>query len=336
MPRKEGGSYEIRLKGHRDACWRAWFDGLGLTHEGTGTTVIHGPVADQAALHGLLTKVRDLGLPLVSVTRLAGRVRRAHHRAPPGAHQLTKGTRTVNTTNPQTLARLTGVLFLITYITSIPAFFVFYAPVLHDPGYITGAGPDTGVLLGAFLEVLLIIANIGTTLTLFPILKRRNEVLALGYVTARLVESGFIAVGILSLLAVVTLRQNAAGADAASLTVVGRALVAIHGWTFRLGPNFVVGVGNGLMLGYMMYRSALVPRPMAVLGLIGGPLLCASGIAVLFGVLELSGVEHTIAAMPEFLWELSLGIYLTIWGFRPSAAGSEPARTVTNQLVAGA
>ena len=179
--------------------------------------------------------------------------------------------------NPQTLARLTGVLFLITYVTSIPAFFVFYAPVLNDPGYITGAGPDTSVLVGAFLEVLLIIANIGTAVALFPVLKRQNEVLALGFVTARVIESAFIAVGILSLLTVVTLRQEAAGADAASLTLVGQALVAIHDWTFLLGPGFVVGVGNGLMLGYLMYRSGLVPRPMAVLGLIGGALLCASG-----------------------------------------------------------
>ena len=178
--------------------------------------------------------------------------------------------------NPQTLARLTGVLFLITYVTSIPALFVFYAPVLKDPGYITGAGPDTSVLVGAFLEVLLIIANVGTALTLFPALKRHNEVLALGYVTARLVECGFIAVGILSLVTVVTLRQQAAGADAASLTLVGQALVAMKNWTFLLGPAFVGVLGTGLMLGDLMYRSGLVPRPMAVLGLIGGVLLCAS------------------------------------------------------------
>jgi Domain of unknown function (DUF4386) len=239
-------------------------------------------------------------------------------------------------TNPQTLARLTGVLFLITYITSIPAFFVFYAPVLKDPGYIIGAGPDTSVLLGAFLEVLLIIANIGSALALFPVLKRQNEVLALGYVTARLVESGFIAVGILSLLAVVTLRQEAAGADAASLTLVGQALVAIHDWTFLLGPGFVVGVGNGLMLGYLMYRSGLVPRPMAVLGLIAGALLCASGTAVLFGAVEQGGMLHNVAAMPEFVWELSLGIYLTVKGFRPSAVASQPARAASNASVAAA
>ena len=237
--------------------------------------------------------------------------------------------------NPQTLARLTGVLFLITYITSIPAFFVFYAPVLHDPGYITGAGPDTSVLVGAFLELLLVIANIGTAVALFPVLKRQNEVLALGFVTARIVESAFIAVGILSLVTVVTLRQEAAGADAASLTLIGQALVALHDWTFLLGPGFVVGVGNGLILGYLMYRTGLVPRPMAMLGLIAGALLCASGVAVLLGVLQQGGAVRTIATMPEFFWELSLGIYLTVKGFRPSAAASPCART-TSELVATA
>lgn len=225
------------------------------------------------------------------------------------------------------------MLFLITYVTSIPALFVFYAPVLKDPGYITGAGPDTSVLVGAFLEVLLIIANVGTALTLFPALKRHNEVLALGYVTARLVECGFIAVGILSLVTVVTLRQQAAGADAASLTLVGQALVAMKNWTFLLGPAFVGVLGTGLMLGYLMYRSGLVPRPMAVLGLIGGVLVCVSGSAVLLGALEQGGSAQTLATMPEFFWELSLGIYLTVKGFKPAAAASQPARTATNELV---
>jgi hypothetical protein len=148
---------------------------------------------------------------------------------------------------------------LITFITSIPAFF-FYVPVLDDPRYVVGAGADTSVSFGAFLELILIIANIGTAVVLFPILRRQNEILALGYVTARIVECAFIAVGILSLLTVVTLRQEAAGADAGSLIAVGESLVALHNWTRLLGPGFVVGVGNGLILGYLMYSSRLAPR----------------------------------------------------------------------------
>jgi hypothetical protein len=211
-------------------------------------------------------------------------------------------------------------LYLITFFTSIPAFFIFYAPVLNDPRYILGAGADNSVALGAFLELLLIIANIGTAVVLYPILKRQNEILILGYVTARIIESTFIAVGLLSLLTIVTLRQEAtAGADAASLLTAGKSLVALHDWTFLLGPGFMVGVGNGLILGYLMYTSALVPRGFAVLGLVAGPVLCASGLGVLFGVIEAGGVVQSIATIPEFLWELSLGIWPIVRGFNPSA-----------------
>jgi hypothetical protein len=220
--------------------------------------------------------------------------------------------------NERRTARIAGVLFVATFVTSIGAV-LLYDPVLNDVGYITGAGPDARVLLGAFLELLLIIANIGTAVVLFPILKRQSETLALGFVTARIVESAFIAVGILSLLTVVTLRQDLAGtADAATLDTVGRSLVAVHDWTFLLGPGFVVGIGNGLLLGYLMYRSALVPRRMAMLGLIGGPLICVSGIAVLFGGIEPGSTLQAIATIPEFLWELSLGIYLIAKGFKVS------------------
>jgi hypothetical protein len=236
--------------------------------------------------------------------------------------------------NPQKIARVTGVLFLITFITSIPAALILYVPVLDNPNYIAGGGgADNGVFLGASLELLLIIANIGTAVVLWPVLKRVNEIAALGFVTARVVECVFIAVGILSLLTVVTLRQEAAGADAGSLLTVGKSLVALHDWTFLLGPGFVVGVGNGLLLGYLMYRSGLVPRRMAMLGLVAGPVLCAAGIAVLFGVFEAGSVWQIIATIPEFFWELGLGIWLIVKGFNPSALAalaSEPDKTGLN------
>jgi hypothetical protein len=222
--------------------------------------------------------------------------------------------------NPQTIARVTGVLFLITYITSIPAAFFLYPPVLGNPNYIVGGGADTSVRLGAFLEVILIISGIGTAVVVWPVLKRVNEILALGFVTARVMECVFIAVGILSLLTVVTLRQaGAAGADASSLVTVGESLVTLHDWTFLLGPGFMVGVGNGLLLGYLMYRSRLVPRGLAMLGLIGGTLIIASGAAIVLGVIEQGGAVQSIVVLPEFFWELALAVWLTVRGFNPSA-----------------
>ncbi len=215
-------------------------------------------------------------------------------------------------------ALIAGVLFLITFVVSIPAALVLYKPVLDHANYIVGAGADTRVAFGAFLEMILIVANIGTAVVLFPILKRQSESLALGYVTARVMESAFIAVGLLSLLAIVTLRQDVGATGAASLVIAGRSLVAIHDWTFLLGPGWIVGIGNGLILGYLMYRSGLVPRRMAMLGLIGGPLIILSGTAVLFNVIEPGSTAQVIATIPEFFWELSLGIYLVVKGFRPS------------------
>lgn len=215
-------------------------------------------------------------------------------------------------------ALIAGALFVITFLTSIPAALILYTPVLDHTNYIVGAGADTRVALGAFLEVLLIVANVGSAVVLFPVLKRQNEGLALGYVTARIIESTFIAIGIVSVLAVLTLRRDVGSTGAGPLVTVGRSLVAVHDWTFLLGPGWIVGVGNGLILGYLMYRSGLVPRRMAMLGLIGGPLIILSGTAVLFNVIQPGSAAQVIATIPEFVWELSLGIYLMVKGFKPS------------------
>jgi len=210
-------------------------------------------------------------------------------------------------------ALVVGVLFIVTFVTSIVALILYKNSALQT-GYIVGAGADWRVYLGAFLEMVLIIANIGTAVVLFPILKRQNEAGALGFVAARIIESTFIAIGIISVLTVVTLRKDASGAS--SLVVFGKSLVAIHDWTFLLGPGFVVGIGNGLILGYLMLRSGLVPRPMAIVGLVGGTLIILSGTAVLFGVFNKGSNAQSIATVPEFVWEAFLGIYLTFWGFK--------------------
>ncbi len=215
-------------------------------------------------------------------------------------------------------AYVVGVLFVITYITSIAAKFAFYPPFLDNADYIVSGGEDTRVLWGAFFEMMLIIANIGTAVALYPVLKRRFPALSLGFVTARVMESVFIGVGVLAVLTLVTMRQDFSGTDTAALAPVGHALVALQEWTFNLGPAFVVGVGNGLILGYMMYKTGLVPRGMAMLGLIGGPLIVLSGTAVLFGLIDAGSTAQTLASMPEFFWELSFGIYLIVKGFKPS------------------
>ena len=228
-------------------------------------------------------------------------------------------------TSSRKTALVVGVLFILTFITSIGAAFA-YGPVLTDPHYITGAGADSRVFLGAFLELLLIITNIGCAVWLFPLLKRQNEGLALGYVAARLVECTFILVGVLSVLAVVTLRQHATSADAGSLVTAGKSFIALKNWTFLLGPGFIDGIGTGLMLGWLMYRSGLVSRRMALFGVIGGPLLAVSGIAVLFGVIPPQSPLQNFATAPEFIWEAFLGLWLTFKGFNPVAldAGETP------------
>lgn len=225
-------------------------------------------------------------------------------------------------------ALVTGVLFIVTFITSIPALGL-YGPVLNDPHYIVGAGADTRIFAGAFLEVLLAISNIGTAVAIFPVVKRQNEGLALGYVASRIVESTIIVVGIVSLLAVVTMRRDYAGsggADPATLVIAGKALVAIHKWTFLLGPGYCAGIENGLILGYLLYRSGLVPRPIAVLGLIGGTLAFGAATAELFELLGQTSATGAILIVPEALFEALIGIWLTFKGFRPSPVTAAIAR----------
>jgi len=210
----------------------------------------------------------------------------------------------------QRTARIFGVLFLTTYITSISAVLLFQ-PVLDDPaGYIAGDGNDSQIYLGAFLEFLLILANVGTAVVLYPVVRRLNETLAIAFVAARIIESVFIAVGIIFVLGIVSLSHDSPGA--ADLAV---SLAAMKDWTFLFGPGLIVPVGNGLILGYLMYRSGLVPPRMALLGLVGGPLLLIGSLGVLFDLWDQTSAM-SLLVIPEFIWELFIGIYCTIWGFR--------------------
>ena len=226
-------------------------------------------------------------------------------------------------------AMIAGGLYLLTFVSSIPARFFFLDPVLSDPGYIVSSGAETRVLAGGLLDMVNALACIATAVVLFRVVKRQSETLALGFVASRLLEAAIISVGVVSLFAVVTLRQDiagAAGADEASLVAVGSSLVAVYEWTFVFGPNVMAAV-NAVLLGTLMYRSGLVPRAIPLMGLIGGPLMLASVTGIVFGTHDLDAGLHVIAAAPIFFWELSLGVYLVVKGFRPSpvtarAAGS--------------
>jgi Domain of unknown function (DUF4386) len=217
-------------------------------------------------------------------------------------------------------AFLGGAFYLITFAASIPAAFYFLHPVLDDPEYVLGPGADTRVLVGGLLDMVNALACIGSAVVLFRVLKRQNETLAIGFITSRVLEAAIISVGVVSLLAVVTLRQDvsgAAGADDASLTTVAAALVAVRDFTFHFGPGVMAGV-NALLLGTLMYRSGLVPRAIPLMGLIGAPLLITAKVATILGVNDDTTVWSVIALAPIFFWELSLGVWLVVKGFRPS------------------
>jgi len=211
-----------------------------------------------------------------------------------------------------------GVFFVVAAVAAVIGL-AFYQPLLHDANYVvSGHGADASIRTGAFFEVVTVIAVIGTAVSLFPVVRRQNETLALGYVAGRVVEGVLIAVGILSLLTVVTLRQTYAGApgtDASALVFLQRTLVAVHDWTFLFGPNLALGV-NTSMLAYLMYRSGLVPRLIAMFGLVGGPLIFLSGTAELYGLYTQVSTVGALTAVPVFVWEMSLAGWMLIKGFK--------------------
>ena len=244
----------------------------------------------------------------------------------------------------QRTARTFGWLFIATFVTSIPARLLFVDGLgasWQDMTFVPGAGSATSLKLGAILEFGVIAANVATAVVLYPIARRQSEGLALGYVAARFVESAFILVGLMSIISVVSVADALAGANAAqasALAVQGQSLVSTYEWAFLFGPGLVVGFGNGLILGTLMYRSGLVPRRMAMLGIVGGPLLIVSFVLQLFGVYENGSGPSFLLALPEIAWEASLGIYAAWKGFRPSpitrtAPVLEPAREPSVVMV---
>jgi Domain of unknown function (DUF4386) len=211
------------------------------------------------------------------------------------------------------IALTTGVLYLLTFV-SIPTLAI-YGPV-KSANYILGAGPDTSAIIGGILEIIVALAGIGTAVTLFPVLKKQNEGAALGLVASRVLESGTIFVGVAFLLTIVTLRQTGAGADA---LVTSHALAALYDRIFLLGQSFMPAICD-LLLGFLLYRSRLVPRGLSLIGIVGGPVLLVGYIAILFGLIGQHGALAGLSALLVALFEFSLGVWLIVKGFNPSAA----------------
>jgi uncharacterized protein DUF4386 len=215
-------------------------------------------------------------------------------------------------------ALVAGIFYLITFI-SIPTL-ALYGPVKNHRDWILSSGSHTGVLVGGFLEVIVALAGIGTAVTLYPVVKRQNEGVALGFVAARVLEASMIFAGAVSLLSLLTLRQDlggAAGANTAALVTTAASHVAVYKWTFLLSQTLMPGI-NALLLGSLMYRSRLVPRIIPVMGLIGGPLLIIAVFATLLGQHSSVGGLAALPVIPVAAWEFSLGVWLVVKGFKPS------------------
>ena len=216
-------------------------------------------------------------------------------------------------------ARAAGIFYLLTFASSIPAL-ILLGPVLHDADYVTSAGQDTRVLWGCFLDGVNALTAVGSAVALYPVVKRQNGSMALGFVTSRMTEAAVIMIGVVSLLAVVTMQQDFAAspsADAASLTVTANALVDVRNWTFLLGPGLMPAI-NAVLLGTLLYRSRLVPRIIPTVGLIGAPLLFAAFLAIFFGVIDQVSPVSGILTLPVAAWELTIGLWMTFKGFYPS------------------
>ncbi len=234
-------------------------------------------------------------------------------------------------------ALIAGIAYIATFIFSIPVKFGLWTDVLDNPDFILGAGSDAGVPMGALFEALTALTGVVTAVALYSVAKQYSRRAALGFVTTRVMEAGLIFVGILSILSMLTLRQDVAGtpgADPDSLATVGRALLAVHDWAFLFGPGLMASL-NALLIGSVMYRSRLLPRWIPTLGLVGAPLLLVSNIAVLFGLWTQISGPAMVLVLPIAIWEFSFGVHMTTKGFRHTPVDEASFAPVNSAIFDG-
>jgi hypothetical protein len=240
--------------------------------------------------------------------------------------------------NRQTAA-FVGVMFILATVSAMLGLLVFYPPILTGPDYlINGAAHANQVRLGALMELVLVCTAIGTAIGLFPVLRPYGERIALAHLCFRFLEAVIILVGIVAVLSLLTVSQvfvAAAAPDASTYHVSGVLLHAVYRWAFMFGPLFFLGI-NTLMYSSLLYKSRLVPRPLAALGLIGATLVFGYGMLVLFGVAVQGADQFMLLALPIALYEMILAGWLIVKGFNPAASAAGPAKTATSELLSAA
>jgi Domain of unknown function (DUF4386) len=234
--------------------------------------------------------------------------------------------------NTRKLALAAGVLYLVTFAASLPTL-ALKAPLVDHADWILGHGSDKGVIFACLLDFVCGVAGIASAVALYPITRRFSPTAAIGFVTSRTLEAAILVVGAISLMSIVTLRSNVVGGDTASLLTTSRSLIAVHDWSFLFGPGFMPAI-NALFLATVMYRFRLVPRMIPLMGLVGAPLLFASGVATMFGGWSQSSSTAFLLALPIAAWEFSLGVYLTAKGIKRSEISAADAPVASPALAA--
>lgn len=297
--------YQIRVEGHLGSQWADWFDGFAITHEADGKTLLAGPVPDQPALYGLLRKVRDLGLPLVSVNQVY---------SIKGENSMDTKVNTYRTT-----ARVVGALYILGFVVGIAG------SVLGTPGELaTVSARSLLIASGALLWVLAAAGDAAHGVMMFPILKQNNERVALGYLSARLVEAAVIAVSALFILLPIPLGAEflkASASEISHLQSLNALFIQSQAYTYQIG---MVALGMaGLTLCYGLYRAKLVPQFFVIWGFIGY-------VSFLLGsMLEILGYNlQLMHTLPGGLWEMSIGVYLIAKGFNSAAFVSESTKWI--------
>lgn len=213
-------------------------------------------------------------------------------------------------------AKITGWLFIVAAVSSIIGL-KLYDPILSDNNFIVSANNHYNqIIFGAINELILVASATGTGIMLYPLLKRYNESMGIGYLSFRMLEAVFIIIGLLSILTVLSISESyvdGAITDKANAQNLGLSFISLHKWTFMLGPNFMLSI-NTFIYSFVFYKTKIIPSNLARLGLLASFLIMTAAILELFGVIQQISTWGILLALPIALYEMTLAIYLITKG----------------------